>query len=147
MFMHPFNLICIYVWCVHLDSCRKVEDNLVLRCRLPDILNSSTNIQCKFYFCTGKALRGILQLDISVKFCSTLFYHFCSINGNLFNCFFIFMKNHITLKYRSRIVNMNNYILDSLNCLKRTVDQMLSALCQNLNLYIVRNHILIYQFS
>ena len=35
---------------------------------------------------------------------------------------------------------MNNHVPDSLDCLKRTVDQMLSALGQNLNLYVIRNH-------
>ena len=42
---------------------------------------------------------------------------------------------------------MYNNIFDSLDCLKGTVDQMLSALGQNLNLYIIRNHVFSYQLA
>lgn len=57
------------------------------------------------------------------------------------------MEYNVTLKHRCGVVNMYNNIFDSLDCLKGTVDQMLSALGQNLNLYIIRNHVFSYQLA
>ena len=144
---HPFNLVCIDIRCCHLNRCRQIEDDWILHSRLPYFLDCLTDIQRKIKLCTCKALRRILKLDIAVKAFHILLHHLRTINCNLLDLFTIHIKDHISLQGGCGIVNMDNDILASLNSLKCSLDQMLSALDQDLNLDIIRNQISLNQCS
>ena len=55
------------------------------------------------------------------------------------------MEYYITLQCRSRIVNVHDRTFDSRQGFKCLLNQMLTALCQNLNRHIIRNQISLNQ--
>jgi len=148
MTVHPLNLICIHIGSIHLNGGRKIDNNRLLRsCHAPGLLNSSTYLQGIIQLCAGEALRRILQHQIAVIILRILFHQLCAFNGNLLNLFFIFVEDYISLQSRGGIVNMYHNFFDSLNCLKGSLDQMLTALYQNLHPDIIRNHPPLYQLT
>ena len=128
MCIHPFDLVCVYVWSVHLNSRWKVDDDRVLLGSAPGFLNCSTDIKSKIQLCAGKALWRILQTDLGITFCCVSLYHLGTYNSDILDLIHIFVENNISLKSRCGIVNMYNGFLDALQCLKSSLDQMLTAL-------------------
>ena len=148
MAVHPLNLIGIYIGRIHLNGRRQIKDNRLLRsCHSPGFLNSCTYLQSVVQLCACKALRRILQHQISIIVLRILLHQLCTFNGNLLNLLFILVENHVSLQSRGGIVNMYYYLFDSLNRLKCSLDQVLAALYQNLHPNIIRNHPPLYQLT
>ena len=57
------------------------------------------------------------------------------------------MENYVTLQGRGGIVDMYDYFLDTLDCLEGSLDEVLTALYQNLHADIMRNETALYQLS
>ena len=57
------------------------------------------------------------------------------------------MENYVTLQGRGGVVDMDHYFLDTLDCLEGSLDEVLTALYQNLYADIIRNETTLYQLS
>ena len=97
MFAHPLDLVCKYVRRRHLDSGRKVDDHLIVRCRSPCSLDRVADIKRIVHLCSGKALRGILQDHFSVIIFHVLLYHIDTVDCDLLDLLAVHMEYNITL--------------------------------------------------
>ena len=139
MFIHPFNLIRINIWCIHLYSGRKIDNHWIFSCGSPFSLHSGTDFQGEIKFRTGKALRRILQNNLSRELSGTFFYHACSIYRNLNDFLTTLSEYHIPLQSRGRVINVYNCLRAPLNRGKGFIQQFLPALCQHLYFHIIRD--------
>ncbi len=142
---HPFNLVSINIRRIHLHRRRKIEDDRTFNRRLPYFFNCLAHFQRKIHLCSCKAFRRIFQPEITVKILGTFLDHSGSLNGNLLNLFPVHVEYHISLKCGCGIINMEDNILDTFDSFKGFINQMLTALTQNLHTYIIRNHLAVYQ--
>ena len=147
MLDHPLNLVCVHVGCIHLYGGGKINDQRVLRSGSPGIGHCVTDFQSIVQFRTGKALRGILQLDSAGKLCCTFLHHLRTLDCNLSDMLPVHMEDHISLKGGCRIVNMHNCLLTTLNCLEGSVNQFFSALGQYLHHYIIGDQPSVHQLT
>ncbi len=145
VFTHIFHLTCINVWHRVRDRCRQIDDDFVVRRRFPNFQDTITDFQCKFHFSTGKALRRILEAEVSFIFCGTLFDIFCPEfrNGNDF--FFGFSKHLLPLCKGGGVVQMHHGIFCPTQCFKGLFDDVLSRLGQYLYCHVVRNQVFFNQ--
>ena len=80
-----------------LYSYRQIDDAFVICCRLPYIKNCVAYFQCIFRFCSGKALRRILQDHFSVIIGHIILYHIDAIDRDLLDLLAVHMEYNITL--------------------------------------------------
>ena len=97
MFAHPLDLVRKHVRCRHLDSGRKVDDHLIVRCRSPCSLDRVADIKGKVHLGSGKAFRRILQDHFSVIIFHVLLYHIDTVDCDLLDLLAVHMEYNITL--------------------------------------------------
>ena len=122
-------------------GCRKVDDGLVLRRRLPYVQYRVAHLHGVFHLCTGKALRTVFKSKVSFRLLRQLFQKLRSVDGNLLHLLLIFPENLLPLCHGSRIVYMYYCMRSPLDRLKGPFYDVFPRLCQHLDRHILRNHI------
>ena len=145
--VHPLDLICINIGCIHLYRGRQIDNNGIFRSSAPFLLNCGTNIQGKIQLRACKTLRRIFENNFSRKCLCIFFYKPGTFQCNSCNFFSVHVEHHIPLQGGCGIVNMHNGLVTALDGLKCPGNLFFAALCQNLNPYIIRNQFPLYQLS
>ena len=104
----------------------EVHNNLVVRCRLPDIDNSVANFKCEFGFCTREAFGGIFKAEVALGLAAVLLAELCALNSDLDDVLLGLPENLFTLCNGGGIVKMNDSVLAALERFKGLCDDMLS---------------------
>ena len=94
-----FYLGCKYMRHCNLYCGRNIDNNLILRLRLPYIKNCIAHLYGIVYFCSGEALRAVLKREITLCFRCQFIQKLRSINRNLLNLFLTFLEYLLTLCY------------------------------------------------
>ena len=97
MLVHPLDLVCVYVRSRHLNRCRKVDDDLIVRSCAPLFLYSGADIQCKIKLGSGKTLRRVLKDYFSVVIFHIFLYHAGTIDRDLLYFLAVCMEYNLTL--------------------------------------------------
>ena len=84
----------------HGNRSRQIDDNWVLCGWLPYVQHLIADIQRKFHFCTGKALRGIFKPEIAVGFGSVLLEQLRTLDGDINNLLLGAFKDLLPLGHR-----------------------------------------------
>ena len=147
MTVHPLDLIRINVRRIHLYSRRQIDNDWVFFRCAPGFLNCGTDFKGKIHLCSGKAFRGIFQDDLAREVCGIFFYQLGSLYRNVHDMRTVHVEHDISLQCGRRVINMYNCLLAALNRFKSTCDQFFPALCQHLNIYVIRNHIMLNQVA
>ena len=143
---HPLDLIGVDIRRRVFDRGREVEDDLILRCRLPDIGHGLTNLEGEIEFRAREALGGVFETDTRALGDERL--HFLLQKRNrmrgdgddlLAGC----VEDIFTLLRRGRVVEVENDAARSAQGLKRAEDQILAALAEDLNRDIRRDQALL----
>ena len=142
---HPLDLVSVDVGRRHLHGGREIEDHGIFRCRLPYVLHSRADLEGKIQLSAGKALGRILKIDLSGELFRSFLDPFGALNGDINDGLLVLAKNHVSLQRRCGIINMHNGLFAAPDRFKRLLDLVLSALGQNLNDDVVRDHVLVNQ--
>ena len=124
---------------------RQVDNHLVIRCWLPNVQNGIAHFQCIFRFCSGKALRRIFKSKMSRCHGTIFLAEFCTRYSEVQNFFLTLFEYLFPLCHRSGVIQMDNRMLNTLQCFKGLCNDVFSCLRQNLNGDIIRNEILFNQ--
>ena len=143
---HPFDLVRIDIGGVHLYRGGKIEDHRLFPGGLPDVLYGCADLQCKIKLCAGKALRRILENEISGEILCTLFYPACSPLCDLDDALPVHIEHDIPLEGRSGVVNVENDVFAAPDRLKGPLDLLFSALGEDLDIDIIRDHVIVDEF-
>ena len=146
MCIHPFDPVRKDIRRRHFHSGGQVYDHRVFPGRSPDFLYRRTNLQRKVQFRPRKTLRRIFQHNLTWKLFRPFLYHFRTVHSDLYDLL-PHAEHHIALQGGCRIINMDHRLFTPLNRLKSTVDQLLTALCQNLYQHIIRYQFPVYKLS
>ena len=147
MAAHPLDLVRINVGCVHLNRRGQVEDHGLFLCGLPDILDGRADVQSEIKLGSGKALRGILQHKVAVVVLRALFDPAGSVLRDLDDPLAVHVEDDVSLQGRGGVVNVEDDVLAALDGLECPVDLLLPALGEDLDVDIIRNHIVVDQFA
>ena len=131
----------------HLHGGRNIDDNLVILGRLPYIQNGVANLYCIVNLCLGEAFRAVFKGKIAIGFIGKVFQKLCTVNGNLLDFLFTFLKHLLSLCHGCGIVKMDNGMWRTLYGLKGLADDVLSRLCQYLDGNVIRYHFSLDQLS
>ena len=124
---------------------RQVDNHLVIRCWLPNVQNGIAHFQCIFRFCSGKAFRRIFKDEMTRCHGTIFLAEFCTRYSQVQNFFLALLEHLFPLCHRSGIIQMDNRMLNTLQCFKGLCNDVFSCLRQNLNGDIIRNEILFNQ--
>ena len=140
---HPLNLVRIDIRRVHLDRQREVDDDLLLRCRHPPLVEDRlADLERKVEFRPHEALRGVLEDDVvAPEFFHAGLDRLDAVYGNLLDLLAARVEDHVALQGIGRIVDVHNRVRDALDGLKSSVNQVLAALREYLDMHIRRNHL------
>ena len=139
----PFDLIRIHIRCRHLYRGRQIKNNGFLCRRLPDVSHSVANLDRKPYLCAGKTLRGILKLPIRIwRQIGTALDFLRSRHRDFDDARLVGTKDFLALNNGSRVVDMKNRFLCSLQGFESSLNQCRSCLSENLNSYVIWNFVL-----
>lgn len=109
--------------------------------RLPDILHRRADIQREIQLRACEALGRILENDLSVEILRVLLHQLRALNGDLLDLLAALIKHHVPLERGGGIVNVYDRLLDALDGIKGSLDQMLAALGEYLNHHVVGNQL------
>jgi len=145
---HPFDLIRIYIGHRHFYSGRQIDNEFIVLIGINHIDYGITDIFGKIQLSSCKTFRRILIPDFCTLMLSgNLLDKFSSFNSNGYDLLTAFIKYHISLNGRCRIVKVNYGLFGPFNRFERSLNQMITGLSQNLNCYIFGNPVLFYQSS
>ena len=147
MTAHPLDLIRIDVGCVHFNRRRKVEDHGLFLRGLPDVLDSRADLQGEIELRSGETLGGILQHKVAVIVLCAFLDPAGSVLGDLDNSLAVHVEDDVPLQGRGGIVNVEDDILAALDGLKSPVNLLLPALGEDLDINVIRNHVVVDQFA
>ena len=143
--VHVFDLIGIHMRHGMRNRYRQIDNHRILCSRLPNINDSIADFQCKFRLCSRKAFRRIFEAEMTGCLFPIFLTELCAKYSKVDNFFLTLFKDLFPLCNRSRVVQMYNGMLHTLERFKGLGNDMLSCLRQNLNGNIVRDQILFNQ--
>ena len=117
---------------------RQIDDDFLFFCRLPHIQHRIAHIQRIVHFRSREAFRTILEGEIAVCLRCQFVQKLCTIYGNLLDFFLCLFEHLLSLRNRSRIIEMDHCMRSSLDCFKGFLNDMFPGLCQYLNRHIFR---------
>ena len=143
---HPLDLVRVHIGRCHFHRGRQVEDHGILRSRLPYVLHCCADLQGKIQLRAGKALGGIFKIDLTGEFLSPLLDPLGSFYCYIDNGLSVLAEHHVPLKSGGGVVDMDYGLFAALDGLESLLDLILSALGENLNDDVVRDHVFLDQF-
>ena len=135
-----FNLISKLIRKSTFNSCREVQNYLVVSRTAPFLFYCFTNFKSVVNFCSWKAFRWIFQLN----FCSfthrkAVFNTADTVNCNLLDFFLWFIEGILSLSRACWVVKVENCLFAALKAFKSTLNKFFPGLTQNLESYIFRH--------
>ena len=125
----------------HLDRCRQVDDGLAVSRRLPDIEDSVADLERVLRLRARKGLRRILEAVVRTGFFRQLLQELGAVDGHLLDLFLVLAEDLLALCDRSRVVDVDDGVLDALQGIERLADDVLARLRQDLDRHIVRDQV------
>src|SRR5262249_52015272 len=122
------------------DGSGKIENDLVFARRLPHVDNSLANFERELEFRARETFGRIFEADFRSRADQGLRVFLQMRNGvrrDLDDVFFFGVKHVFALRRRSRIVKVENDVFGPGQSLERPDDQILAALAQYLDGYVV----------
>ncbi|MMZ66278.1 hypothetical protein D1872_287620 [compost metagenome] len=108
---HILDLTGVDVRHRHGYRCRQIDDDRILRRRLPYVKHAVADVQRKFDLRPRKALGGILELEVAFRLLGALLEKFGAVDGDVDNFLFGLAEYLLPLRYGGRVVQMNHSLL------------------------------------
>ncbi len=137
----PFDLVGMDVGRRHLDGCRQVEDELLLR-RRPDLVHHRlADLDGVVEFRAGEALRAVLEADgvFHAALLRQLLDEARTLNRDLLDALAVLPEHDAALQFGCRVVEMHDRRLGASNALEGARDQFLAALDEHLHGHVIGN--------
>ena len=130
-----------------LHRCRKIQNHLLLRRRLPHRHHALATLKCEVQFGIGKTLGRILQHDFSLGNRRHQFlHHLRSFHRNPLDVLTGgIVESHSTLKRAGGIIDVHDHTTGTFDRLKGPLNQMATRLHQHLHRDVVGNPTLLDQ--
>ena len=143
----PLDLVGVNVGGGPLHGRGQIEDDRLLRGRLPHVHDRLANLQRKLKLGVGERLRRILQVDVGSRHGGDQFLHHPgSIHRDLPDVPATgIVESHPALQRRSGVIHVHDGILHAIERLEGATDQVLAGLHQDLHLNLIRNPFLLHQ--
>ena len=129
----------------HLHRYRQIDDDIVGFGRLQYVQNRITDLQGIFRFRTGKAFGRIFKAEVPLIFVRQFFHKLGAVDCDFLDFFFGFAEYLLPLGDAYRIIEVNDRAGCALAGVKGLADDMLPALGEHLNRYILRDHVVVDQ--
>ena len=123
----------------------QVDDDIVVGAGLQHIQNCIAHFQSVFGLGAGEAFGRILEAEVAFVFRCQLLDQLCAVNGDLLDLFLGLPEDLLTLGNGSGIVEVDDGIGCALAGVESLADDVLTALGQHLNGYIIGNHVVVDQ--
>jgi len=145
---HPLNLVGVDIGRGVFDRGGKVEDDLIIDRRLPDIRHRFTDFQSEIELGAGEAFRGILKSHMGAlvnQGLGVLLDPSGAGFGDTNNVLFGGVEDIFALGRRGGIVEMEDDVFRALHGFARAGDQLLPALAKDLDGNVIGDSVLVDQ--
>ena len=129
----------------HLDGRRQVDDGLAVSRRFPDIEDGIADLKCVLRLRAREGLRRILEAVVCTSLFRQLLQELCTIDSHLLDLFLVLAEDLLALCNRSRVVDVDDGVLDTLEGIERLADDVLACLREDLYRHIVRYQVFLYE--
>jgi len=143
---HPLDLVGVDVWRGVFDCGGEVENDFILRSRLPDVRDGFANLQGKIEFRAREAFGRVFETDARAFGHQWLHFFLQKRNrmrGDGDNLLAGRVEDIFTLLRRGRVVEVENNAACAAQGLKRPEDEVFAALAEDLNRDIRRDQFLL----
>ena len=120
---------------------RYINDGFPLRIRLPHVQDCIADFEGILHLRAVEALRTVLEHKVSVRFVSQLLQKLGAVNSQLFDLFFVLVKDLFALRHGCGVIEMHDRLGSALDRFERLADDVLPCLCEDLDRHIIGDHI------
>src|SRR5690606_5056189 len=145
---HPFDLVSVHVGRRVFDRGRQVQDDLVVRRRLPDVGNRLADLQGEFEFGARETLRRVFQPQIGAagdQGRRVLFEQVNRVGGDLHDRRLLCVEHVPALGGRRGVVEVEDDVLRALERFAGADNHVLPALAKDLDGDIIGNAVFLDQ--
>ena len=136
----PLDLVGVYVGCSHFNGCWQVEDDFVLRCRVPDLDHRVAHFLGELELGRAEGLWRIFERPLGFRLLGCeLDEQLGGADCDLFHACFVLVEDNAAERRRGGVIQVNNGFLCPAQGFERTRDQVLTTLGQHLNGGVVRD--------
>ena len=147
--VHPLDRVGVHVRGCHLDRCREVDDDRVIRCcteLFDDLVNDAA---CELELGARVGLRRVLVDDLGVTrhLLFVLLAQASARQRDIDDAVLILAEHDAALKDRGRVVEVHDRAVNAVEGFKSALDEVLARLRQNLDRDVFRDQVVIDQMA
>ncbi|MCY1433865.1 hypothetical protein D9M71_499050 [compost metagenome] len=144
----PFDLVGVDVRGSDFHGGRQVEDDLVLRGRLPYVEHGVTDLHGELQFGGGEDLRRVLEGPLGFRLLGgQLLDQLGGVHGDIDHALLVLVEDDAAERRCSGVVDVDDGLLRPAQGLEGTGDQVFTGLGQHLDGHVVRNAVVFDQVA